>query len=149
MTICEAGSGQKCFVSMSDTDSSNKDCNVTMENRRQETNYQTRNGSAPPNGNIARPPTSLPLIVEKDTSSCEMKEAKIPPPPVSGSLRIKPQPPPVPIRQTTLSLSSVPLKNDDHEKRADDGYSRYVLLKSVFQVKLYFMMCSRNDCSSI
>ena len=124
VTICEAGSGQKCFVSMSDTDSSNKDCNVTLENR-METNYQARNGSAPPNGNLVRPPTSLPLIVEKDTSSCEMKETKLPPPPPGPtSLRIKPQPPPVPIRQTTLSISSVPVKDEDFGKRADIGYSR-------------------------
>ena len=93
VSICEAGGQQRSDVSLHVPSETNHRCN----------------------GNIAHPPppsSTLPLIVEKEPSSCEMKELSPPPPPVKVDTNDKliivnnftdQVKPPVPVRQSTLS----------------------------------------------
>ena len=95
VTICEnRGGQQRCCAPEADTDNTNHDASVTLPHR-METNHP-RNGSVPLTSGQHKPVT-LPLIVEREASSCEMKDVS-----TASPIPKKPPPPPVPIRQSTL-----------------------------------------------
>ena len=124
MTGGVSGSGNRVRPSVTICeDNCNQDTDVTRQHPI-ETNYNKNGSSHPPNGNVK----PLPLIVEKEASSCEMKDMASPPPPPPVSQHQRKPPPPVPIRQSTLGLTSTNENSFDSDKKLENCYSRLVLL---------------------